>query len=84
LALEQAKYENIFNFQIVVGENVPENILMPPLLLQPFIENSIRHGILNLKKECGKILINFSVEKILYYAFGRQWYWKRTCHEIKK
>src|SRR5207344_1248374 len=57
-----AKYENVFDFQINVGENVPENILVPPLILQPFIENSIRHGILNLKKECGKIFINFWVE----------------------
>jgi len=62
LTLERAKYENVFNFQINTGENVSENILVPPLILQPFIENSIRHGILNLKKESGKILINFWVE----------------------
>ncbi|HEX5149823.1 MAG TPA: histidine kinase [Parafilimonas sp.] len=62
LTLEQVKYENIFNFQIVVSEDVSGNIMMPPLLLQPFIENSIRHGVLNLEKECGKILIQFWIE----------------------
>jgi hypothetical protein len=62
LTLEQCKYENIFNFQITLSkEVVPENIPIPPLLLQPFIENSIRHGVLNMKERTGKILIQFLI-----------------------
>ena len=69
LTLERIKYENAFNFQIISNEITRENILVPPLLLQPFIENSIRHGVLNLKKECGKIFINFWVENNSLFCF---------------
>lgn len=62
LNLEQCKYENVFNFQIERNENVHENIPVPPLLLQPFIENSIRHGVLNMEENCGKIHIHFSIK----------------------
>jgi len=37
------------------------NILLPPMLIQPIIENSIKHGILNLKSN-GKIKIDFSMD----------------------
>jgi sensor histidine kinase YesM len=29
----------------------PEEILIPPMLVQPFVENSIRHGILKTSKD---------------------------------
>lgn len=35
---------------------------LPPLLLQPFVENAIIHGLIP-KKESGQITINFSIEK---------------------
>lgn len=59
LKLEQVKYENMFKFQLVSDENITENTQVPPLLLQPFIENSIRHGVLNLKNGSGEILVHF-------------------------
>ncbi len=62
LTLEQAKYENSFKFQIISGENIAGNTPVPSLLIQPFIENSIRHGILNLKMALGKIMVHFFEE----------------------
>ncbi|WP_177191846.1 sensor histidine kinase [Parafilimonas terrae] len=59
LGLEQKKYEHCFNFTITIEENTERNMLLPPLLIQPFVENSIRHGVLNLKKGRGKILVHF-------------------------
>ena len=35
---------------------------LPPLLLQPFIENAIIHGVIP-KKEMGTIAIRFNIEK---------------------
>jgi len=64
LTLEQAKYENIFDFQILYNDEVISgDIVMPPLLLQPYIENSIRHGILNMKEGCGSISVYFKVKE---------------------
>ena len=39
----------------------PDNILIPPMILQPIIENSIIHGFKNSKK-LNKIEINFSIK----------------------
>lgn len=63
LNIEQTKYENIFDYSISIDKAVQaDNVLIPPLILQPYIENSIRHGVLNLQSQKGLILINFTVE----------------------
>ena len=50
LKLEQVRFENSFEYDISVDEHLqPEQVYLPSLLLQPFVENSIRHGIRNLK-----------------------------------
>lgn len=63
LNIEQARFQNKFSHQITVDENVSvdENII-PPLLLQPFLENSIRHGMRNLSGRKGALTINFKKE----------------------
>ena len=46
IELEALRLRNKFKYTIQVEENIDlENTLLPPLLLQPFIENSIWHGI---------------------------------------
>jgi len=48
-----------FTYAIAVKtEPSPEEILIPPMLIQPFVENAIRHGILKGTKE-GELQINF-------------------------
>lgn len=57
---EQLRFENQFTFKIIVDENLDtENIVLPPMIIQPFIENSIRHG-LSGKTGNGEILLSFS------------------------
>lgn len=59
LIIQQLLYNNKFNYQIRVEETIDtETLLLPPMLTQPFIENSIKHG-LNNKSEKGKIDIRF-------------------------
>ncbi|APG64833.1 hypothetical protein LPB136_05425 [Tenacibaculum todarodis] len=59
LELEQQMSANPFDFNIKTDLSIDqEEILIPPMLLQPFIENSIKHGI-NLKKD-GKITVLFT------------------------
>ncbi|MGB0931775.1 MAG: sensor histidine kinase, partial [Chitinophagales bacterium] len=46
LTLEQLRFEQKFDFSIKIGEDVDiEALLMPPMLLQPYFENAILHGI---------------------------------------
>jgi Histidine kinase len=45
LALQQLRFERKFTYHIAVYEGYEEEELMiPPMLLQPFIENAIEHG----------------------------------------
>jgi tetratricopeptide (TPR) repeat protein len=59
MQLESLRFQNKFQYVIEVDPQIDrENTLIPPLLLQPFAENSILHGIQN--KEGGLIKINIS------------------------
>lgn len=60
LELEKMRFQNDFEFTIQVSDNIDEDYLqIPPMLLQPFVENSIKHGLLH-KKGLKKLLINFN------------------------
>jgi len=60
LKLQQLRFENKFDFQIVTDEKLnPEMVLVPPMLAQPFIENSIEHGIKNIEYK-GEISIHYN------------------------
>jgi tetratricopeptide (TPR) repeat protein len=62
LELEKLRFDNRFDFKISVADDIdPENMYISPMLIQPFIENSIKHGFKN-KKEKGFIKIDFVKE----------------------
>ena len=49
------RFENKFDYSILVDENIDQSQLqIPPMLAQPFIENAIEHGIFH-KKEKGRV-----------------------------
>ena len=55
---QQMRFEDKFDYQINIGKNIDLSFIkIPPLLLQPFVENSIEHG-LKSKKEKGNLIIN--------------------------
>jgi ligand-binding sensor domain-containing protein len=61
LDLETARLENKFDYSITIDENIdPTDVMIPPLILQPFLENAIWHGI-NPKKENGFIEISIKM-----------------------
>jgi len=61
--IERKRFNNTFNYTIHVDANLDaENILVPPMILQPFIENSIIHG-LSQKDNAGLVKISFKTDK---------------------
>jgi ligand-binding sensor domain-containing protein/signal transduction histidine kinase len=58
LRVERTRLENEFDYQVQVDAGVDvEETQLPPLLLQPYVENSIRHGIKYLPTGTGCILL---------------------------
>lgn len=61
LELEQLRFHDKFDFKIQSSENVEFNMGLPPLLVQPFVENAILHGLVP-KEGNGMIVVDFDVE----------------------
>lgn len=60
LDIEKIRCDNCFDYEIVLEESVDKlNMQVPPLVIQPFAENAIWHGVLP-KKSKGHIRIHLS------------------------
>ena len=45
LELEQLRFKDVFEYRVTVDPDLPtETIMVPPLLIQPFVENAVLHG----------------------------------------
>ncbi len=63
IELEQLRFENKFDYDVEIQNTIDiERTYVPPLILQPIIENAIWHGLLPLKKTRKGIL------KIMVFA----------------
>lgn len=69
LELERLRLNNKFEFTIKVDENIEaEASQIPPMLLQPFIENAIKHGL--RPKEFGGLLeVGFKKHKDFLFCY---------------
>ena len=56
--MEMLRFENKFDFHLIVSPDVNRFIDIPTMILQPFIENAINHG-LRYKETKGHLYINF-------------------------
>ncbi len=60
LALEQLRFRGKFTYEVKCDPELdPDDIFLPPMLVQPFVENALLHGMKN-KTEGGRISIVFS------------------------
>lgn len=58
--LEKLRFEELFSVEIQVPPGlVTEDILIPSMLIQPFIENAINHGLNERRDGHGKLKISF-------------------------
>jgi ligand-binding sensor domain-containing protein len=63
LELEKTRLEDAFSWQVIIAEAInPAEYYLPPMILQPFVENSIRHGLRYRKDGKGKLLISIQIE----------------------
>lgn len=60
LSLEQMKSDNGFNFIIEIDKNLDaEDIEIPPMMIQPFVENAVKHGVKGISN--AEIIIKFEI-----------------------
>ena len=56
LSLEKLRFEDKLTYNIIIDDDLDlTEIMVPPLLIQPLVENSIKHGILPLRNKKGII-----------------------------
>jgi len=61
LELEQLRFNKKFEFLITSSQAIEDDMALPPLLIQPFVENAILHGMVP-KETNGSIQVNFDVK----------------------
>ncbi len=61
IRLEQLRSENGFDYKIEVPTTIDaDHIFIPNMIIQPYVENSIQHGMLNNNNKRGEMLVSFS------------------------
>lgn len=63
LELEQLRFSKDFTYQITISHTIDEDYhKIPPMLIQPIVENSLKHGLMH-KKGPKRIEIAFEIDK---------------------
>lgn len=85
LQMEKMRFANNFNYTITIGDNIDINsIEIPSLLLQPFVENCLRHGIRYKEDGTGMVNISFLLkEKTLVCRIKDNGVGRRKANEYK-
>ena len=62
LDIEKGRFDEDLSYEIQVGKNInQESIKIPTMLLQPYVENAVKHGLLH-KQGDKKVIISFETE----------------------
>lgn len=63
LKLELMRFDDKFQVDILVSDGInPQNIELPPMIIQPYVENAIRHGLNHKNDGHGLLIIEFRIE----------------------
>jgi LytS/YehU family sensor histidine kinase len=62
LQLQKLRFGDRFDYRIDVQPGLDTNMLIPPMLSQPFIENALEHGMRDIESG-GLILVNMAVKE---------------------
>ncbi len=59
LTLEKLRFKELVNYELIVDEEVDtDDILIPPLMIQPLVENAVKHGLLPRQSPDSKVIIH--------------------------
>lgn len=84
LSLEKLRFGDEFNYYLSISENIDEfSVYLPPMIIQPYIENAIKHGLLHKKGE-KKLNIDFSIENELICRITDNGIGRKHAKEIKE
>lgn len=62
IELESLRFDDLFEYEVKMEKGLdPEKINIPPMILQPYVENAIWHGL--MQKESGKGILELSMRK---------------------
>ncbi len=84
LELEKLRFGDEFIFKIKVDDEIDvDHLQLPPMIIQPFIENALKHGLLH-KKGDKNLVIEFSLkEGILICEIVDNGVGRKKSEEIK-
>lgn len=61
IQLEAMRLNRSFTYVLKIEEGIEtESLILPPMLLQPFVENAIWHGLMHRKDNAGQLIIQVS------------------------
>lgn len=55
--LERVRFDGMFEYEIIIDDEVDSDMPIPPMIVQPLVENAINHGLYNLSERKGYLLI---------------------------
>lgn len=58
IQLEAIRFDNVFEYKLMLDEHIdPAQVIIPPLIIQPYVENAIWHGLLYRQEPGGMLLL---------------------------
>ncbi|MEM9885425.1 MAG: histidine kinase [Bacteroidota bacterium] len=64
IEMENFRFNDKFDYNIRVDESIPiASVKIPPMILQPYVENAIWHGLMHKEDARGLLLINIQKSK---------------------
>ena len=62
IELEKMRFKNVFEYGISIAPDIDaEGTKIPAMMIQPFVENAINHGLRHLRGKSGKLNVSFSL-----------------------
>jgi len=84
LELESVRFDQKFEYKIIIADSIDTTMLkVPPLIIQPYAENAIWHGLMH-KEEKGHLEIEvYGEDEILFYKITDDGIGRKEAAELK-